>query len=221
MDWSGAFCEGVRGGEGVSICGHAAAAGSPATHLEVLYEALEVKTDGLLVVVAVLLDLKARVLERRRVVTPRRRRQVDGLGVRVMTSQEGAANPQRTRTRDGLRRRNTTFLDGRRVFAVCQHDGVLDKVGETSDGKVLLVVLLSQDLLLGLADRGQDVGLAVLIAVSSYTQVDLARVLVLLEGLGDAQDRVRGTSLDVGPGALRRCSCDGVEAGRGYHCSPC
>jgi hypothetical protein len=57
-------------------------------HLDVLLHALKVEPDGLLVKVGVLLDLEARVLGDRGVVTPWRGGEVDGLGVGVESGLE-------------------------------------------------------------------------------------------------------------------------------------
>ena len=61
----------------------------------------------------------------------------------------------------------------------------LGEFGETSDREVLLVRVLLDEELLRLLHRVQNVRLAVLVAVRADAEVDFARVLVGLEGLGD------------------------------------
>ena len=132
--------------------------------LQVGHHALKVQPDGVLVVVPVLLDAQARVLEDGRVVGPARRGQVDGLGVRVEAREEGAADAQRARARDGLGGDDAVLPERRRVGAVGQRDGRLGEGGHARDARVLLVARLGDDLLLGGAHRGQHVGLALVVA---------------------------------------------------------
>lgn len=77
---------------------HAALGGG----FDVGQHALEIQTDGLLVVVAVLLDLETRIAEDGLVVGPRRRRDVDGLLAGVPARQEGGGDAQGAGARDGL-----------------------------------------------------------------------------------------------------------------------
>ena len=68
--------------------------------LDVLDHTLEVKTDGVLVVVTVLLDLEARVLEDSIVVGPTGVGDVDGLVAGVETLEESTTDSEGTSTRD-------------------------------------------------------------------------------------------------------------------------
>lgn len=70
--------------------------------LEVLLHACKVEADGLFVVVTVLVDLEARVLEDRDVVPPGRCGKVDVLAVGVESLQEGTADTEGTSAGDGL-----------------------------------------------------------------------------------------------------------------------
>lgn len=63
---------------------------------QILLHALEVKTNGLLVEVPVLLDLQTRVAEDGYVVAPRGVRDVDGLRVREEPLEECTTNAQGT-----------------------------------------------------------------------------------------------------------------------------
>mgnify|MGYP000868618480 CR=1 FL=1 len=134
---------------------------------EVGNHAIEVKANSVLVVVAVLLDLDSGVLEDGLVVSPRRGGDADDLLARVPTVEELGANTKSTSTRDGLGRGNP--VEGGGIRAVGQLDGGLGEFGNTSDTSILLVHLLLDDGLLSLADRGQDVGLASIVAVGTDT----------------------------------------------------
>ena len=132
-------------------------------HLQVFKHALQVETVGLLVKIAVLLDFEARVAENVGVVAPRRRWQVDALGIRVKALQKHTANAQCTCSRNGLGNGNLSgaelksaigaytavvLLD--QVSAVCELGRGLAKIGEASNGQVFLVQVLVQQHLLGL-----------------------------------------------------------------------
>ena len=135
--------------------------------LEVLNHALKVEADGVLVVVAVLLDLEARVLEDGLVVGPGRGGDADLLLARVPAVEELAADAEGTGAGDGLG--DGELVEGGRVGAVGELGGSRGEFGDTGDACVLLVHLLLGDALLGLADRGQDVWLASIIAVGANT----------------------------------------------------
>lgn len=172
--------------------------------LDVLHHALKVEPDGLLVVVPVLLDVQAGLREDGVVVGPRRVRDVDVLGAGVEGAQEGGGDAQGAGARDGLG--DGEAVEGRVGLAVGEARGGGGELGEARDAGVLLVQLGGDDLLLGGADRGEDVGLASVIAVGAdawgesvvcwavrrvgdgvaRTEVDLLVEGVGLEGLGDA-----------------------------------
>jgi hypothetical protein len=174
--------------------------------LDVGNHSLKVEANRVLVVVAVLLDLEARVREDGAVVGPRGRGDVDGLCVGVVALEEGTANAKGTGTRDGLGDGDAVLGEGSRVGAVGEGEGGLGEVGDTGDAGVLLVQRLVDHLLLGLPHRGQDVGLALVVTVGadtcgrqlgwirdgawSRTQVDLLGVAVGLEGLGDTENGI-------------------------------
>jgi hypothetical protein len=105
-----------------------------ATHFKVLSQALEVKGDILLVVVSVLGDFEARVLENRRVVSPRRSRQEDLLGTGVEALQERATDTEGTGSRDGLGDGNAALGQRSRVGSVGELCGVGGESWESSDG---------------------------------------------------------------------------------------
>lgn len=168
--------------------------------LDVLNHAIEVETDGVLVVVAVLLDLEAAVGEDGLVVGPRRGRDVDGLRAGVMTLEEGTAYPEGAGAGDALSDDNAALVDGSAVGTVGEERGGLGEVGDTGDASVLLVEVLLDDLLLGLSDGGQHVGLALVITVGTDTEVDLLGVGILLEGLGDTENGIGRTLGHLRPG---------------------
>ena len=109
--------------------------------LDVCNHAFKVQADSLLVVVLVLLHFQPGVLEDGRVVPPRRGGQVDGLGVRVVAREEGSTDAEGTCSRDGLGDGDAVLGDRLAVSAVGELGGVGGKVGESSDGEVLLVAL--------------------------------------------------------------------------------
>lgn len=134
--------------------------------LHVGNHALKVEANGVLVVVAVLLDLEAGVEEDGLVVGPRGGRDVDLLLAGVEALEEGGADSQGTSAGDGLG--DGDAVEGG-VLAVGELGGQGGQLGDTGDAGVLLVHLVVNDLLLGVADRGQDVGLALVIAVGTNT----------------------------------------------------
>lgn len=133
--------------------------------LDVGDHALEVEADGVLVVVAVLLDLEAGVGEDGLVVGPGRGGDVNLLVAGVEAGEEVGADAQGTSTRDGLG--DGQAVESGRVLTVGELGGQGRQLGNAGDAGVLLVQLLANDLLLGLADGGQNVGLALVIAVSA------------------------------------------------------
>lgn len=48
-------------------------------------------------------------------------------------------------------------------------------------------------------DGRKDIGLSCIISICSYTQIDLLRVRVPLEGLGDPKNGVRGAHFNPRP----------------------
>lgn len=137
--------------------------------LDVGNHAVKVEADGVLVVVTVLLDLQARVLEDSIVVRPRGSGNVDGLCAWVVTLEEGATNAQSTSARDGLSHGDAAFFERGRVGAVGELESSRGELGNTGDAGVLLVEVRLDDLLLGLLHGGEDVGLALVIAVRTNT----------------------------------------------------
>lgn len=129
----------------------------------------------------VLLDLQTRVLGNGNVVTPSRSGKIYGLGAREPPGKESGTDSEGTSTGDRLsdcklserrmlalkphfqfRKQQThSVLDKRlRVLAVGELSSEFSKVGETSDGKVLLVLHSFGEDLLGLLHGGKDVRLA-------------------------------------------------------------
>jgi hypothetical protein len=134
---------------------------------EVSLETLEVEADGLLVVVAVLLNLEAGIGEDSLVVGPRRGGNEDLLVARVEALKESGTNAQSASAGDGLSDGDT--VKDRRVGAVGQLSGKGRELGDTGDSGVLLVQLGVDDLELGLANGGQNVWLALVISVGTNT----------------------------------------------------
>jgi hypothetical protein len=131
--------------------------------LDVGNQTLKVQTDGVLVVVAVLLDLETGVLEDGVVVGPAGGGKVDLLRVGVETLEESTADPQGTGAGDGLGDDEAVFLEDGRVGAVGQLGGGLGEGRDAGDAGILLVAARGHDLVLGGADGGQDVRLALVV----------------------------------------------------------
>ena len=78
---------------------------------EILYHTVKVQTNGVLVVVSVLYDLQARVLENSIVICPAWCWYVDLLARRIVTCKELATNPKGTSAGDGLGYCDPVILD--------------------------------------------------------------------------------------------------------------
>lgn len=139
--------------------------------LDIGNHTLEVESNRVLVVVAVLLDLKTGVTENSFVVGPGWCRDIDLLVSGEESLEESGAEAQGTSARDGL-------SDGHAV-----QDGRVGSVGElgsqgrefsnASNAGVFLVQLFAHDLLLGFADRWQNVRLALIITICADAFVDV------------------------------------------------
>ena len=126
---------------------------------DILNQTLEVQTDGVFVVVTVLLDLKAGVLEDSVVVGPAGVGKVDLLCAGVEALEESTTDSQGTSARDSLSDDQAVFLDSGGVGAVGQLGSGTCEGGDTSDASVFLVATRSNNLVLGSADGRQNVGL--------------------------------------------------------------
>jgi len=89
--------------------------------------------------------------------------------VRVVTLEEGATNAEGTGAGNGLGDSDAVLGERLRVRAVGKLESSLGELGDTGDAGVFLVKGGVNDLLLGLLDRGQDVGLALVVAVGTNT----------------------------------------------------
>ena len=74
-------------------------------------------------------------------------------------------------------------LQGSTVSTVGKESGTLSEFGQTSDWEILLVGVRVRNELLCLLDRVEDVWLAIVVAVSTNTKIDLAWILVGFECL--------------------------------------
>ena len=139
--------------------------------LDVGNQTLEVQANGVLVVVAVLLDLKAGVLENGVVVGPAGVGKVDLLRVGVEALQESTTNSQGTGSRDGLGDDEAVLLQDGGVGAVGKLSGGLGEGRDTGDASVLLVAARGHDLVLGGADGGQNVRLTRVVTYTTAIQL--------------------------------------------------
>lgn len=135
--------------------------------LDIGNHALKVEANGVLVVVAVLLNLETSLGEDGLVVGPRGSGDVDLLLAVVELLEEGGADAESTSTGEGLGDDET--VKSRRVGAVSELGGEGRELRNTGNSSVLLVHLAINNLLLGSADRGEDKGLAPVITVSTNT----------------------------------------------------
>ena len=135
--------------------------------LDVCEHTSEVKTDSVLVVVAVLFDGEAGIAEDGLVVGPGGGGDVDLLVAGVEALEEGGANAEGAGARNGLG--DGDAVEGRGILAVGQLDGSLGELGDAGDAGVLLVQARGDHLLLSGSDRGQDVRLALVISVGADT----------------------------------------------------
>jgi hypothetical protein len=135
--------------------------------LQVLNKTLKVQSNGVLVIVTVLGNLEARVLEDGIVVGPGRCWQVNLLGVRVESLEESTTDSQCSGTGHGLSDGDAAVLDGSRVSTVRQFSSLAGEVGNTGDSCVLLVETRGDDLVFGGANGRENVGLALVITCQS------------------------------------------------------
>lgn len=84
-----------------------------------------------------------------------------------MTSEELSANAESTSAGDGLG--NGEAVQGRRVGTVGELGCEGGELGDTGDAGVFLVELCVDNLALGLADGGENVGLASIVTVGTDT----------------------------------------------------
>lgn len=131
--------------------------------LDIRQKAFEVKADCVLVVVAVLLNLQAAVLEDSIVVGPAGGREVDLLRVRVEALEESTTNAQGTGTRDGLGDAETVLLDHGRVGAIGELGRGRGEGRETGDAGVFFVEFGRDNFLLGGANGRQDIWFALVV----------------------------------------------------------
>lgn len=131
--------------------------------LDVGNQTLEVETNGVLVVVAVLGNLETGVGEDSLVVSPAGVGEVDLLRAGVELLEESTTNAQSTGTGDGLGDDEAVVLDGGGVGAVSELGGSGGEGGNTGDASVLLVQAGCDNLVLSGADGGQNVRLALIV----------------------------------------------------------
>lgn len=131
--------------------------------LDIGDQTLEVEANGVLVVVAVLTDLKAGIGEDSLVVGPAGVGEVDLLGAGVELLEESTANAQGTSARDGLGDDQAVLGDGGGVGAVGKLSSGGGESRNTGDTSVLLVQARCDNLVLSGADRGQDIRLALVV----------------------------------------------------------
>lgn len=153
--------------------------------LDIIEHTLKVKTDGVLVVVPVLLHGDAGIAEDGLVVCPGWVGEVDGLVSGVEALKERSTNSQSTSSRDGLGNGNGIRSKRLALLAVGKVGSSLGEGALTGDGGIFLVESVLEDTLLSLEDGGEDKWLALVVTVGTDTDVDLLGVGITLVGLSD------------------------------------
>ena len=115
--------------------------------LEILYHTVKVETNGVLVVVSVLYDLQARVLENSIVVCPAGGGYVDLLAGRIVTREELATNPKSASAGDRLSYCDPVFLDCVGAGTVGEDSSSFGERRYTFDSRVFLVECRVDDFL--------------------------------------------------------------------------
>lgn len=136
--------------------------------LDVLDHTIKVKTDSVLVVVPVLLDVKPGILEDGGVVSPRGRWEIHRLVVLIPSLKVSSSNSESASARDRLGHSDATFLERSGVRTVGQHGSTLGEFREASDGEILFVVLLGHDPLFSLTNSRKHMWLALRVAVGPH-----------------------------------------------------
>ncbi|KAL3702849.1 hypothetical protein TMatcc_000161, partial [Talaromyces marneffei ATCC 18224] len=131
--------------------------------LQVLDKTLKVQSNGILVIVTVLSNLKTRVAEDSIVVGPGRGREKDLLGAGVETLEESTTDSEGAGTGDGLCDGDTTVFEGSRVGAVGEFGSFGGKVANAGDGGIFLVLTRCDDLVFGGTHGRKNVGLALVV----------------------------------------------------------
>lgn len=184
--------------------------------LQVLDQTDKVKPDGVLVVVAVLDDLKTGVLEDGIVVGPAGSRDVDLLAGGE-TFEESCTYPQGTGSRDGLCDGDAVLLDDGGFGTESELRGSLGERWDTGDSGVFLVQARANNFVLRSTNGRENVWLSLvvtypsqpvslnchpntivrvasagegLLTVSSNTEIDLLLVGIGLESLGDTKNGI-------------------------------
>ena len=185
--------------------------------LQVLDQTDKVKPDGVLVVVAVLDDLKTGVLEDGIVVGPAGSRDVDLLAGGE-TFEESCTYPQGTGSRDGLCDGDAVLLDDGGFGTESELRGSLGECWDTGDSGVFLVQARTDYFVLRSTNGRENVWLPLvvtcpsittsqpqlspkhivriaragegLLTVSSNTEIDLLLVGIGLESLGDTKNGI-------------------------------
>jgi hypothetical protein len=112
--------------------------------------------------------------------------------VGVPLLEEGEAESEGSSSGDGLGTSDTLLLVGLVVGAESELLRLVNKRVNALNTGVLVVHIVGEDALFGLADAREDVGLAVIVTVGAHAEEDLLWVVVLLEGVVEAEDGVRG-----------------------------
>ena len=166
-------------------------AGTWCSSIQVSKHAVDIKSLGCLVEVSVLTDIDASAGEDLVMVAPGWVAHVKSGG--LILGKEFSDDTESTCTREGLDSSDGIASDEWAVPAEDNTLSALVELSETFNSKVLLVEgSISDDSSLSLANNGENIGLSIVVTISTDTEVDLLGVLIGLEPCCKGKDGIGG-----------------------------
>ena len=174
--------------------------------VQVLLHALKVQTFSLSIVIAAVLPLVANKVGDGSVNGPSLvgDQEVNVL-VRVPLGEESETKAESSSSRDGLGSSDSVLLAGAAVLAIGKSQALLDVGVDTLDGSVLVIHVALKDELFSAPHARENEWLTVIVSVGSHAQEDLLGAGLLLEGIVETEDGIRGSGSQARPG--REASC--------------
>ena len=118
-------------------------------------------------------------------------KEVDVL-VGVPLREESETEAKGTSSRNRLGTGDPVFLTCAAILTIGESEALLDVRIDTTDGSILVVHVVLEDNFLGALYARQDEGLTVVISIGSHAKEDLLGIGVLLEGIVETEDGIRG-----------------------------
>lgn len=162
---------------------------------EILKHTLDIKTLGRWLEESVVSNFDTSGAEHSFMVAPGRVTDIEGSGSEF--SEEFSNNTESTSSGKGLESGDKSVGNVGGVESELDTTGTLVEILETILSRVLLVKICVYNLVLGLLDDWENVGLAVVITVSSDTQIALVGVLIIVESNSEAENSIGGCHRDV------------------------